>query len=202
MTSTPPAFESVLFARVLSGIEDLRGETAVCALSLFVCCEEEGPTNLPALNLGYNTRAFFTVKALEAHPFRYDPTAKTLDLYGGPAEDEREARWNPACWKDQWFRQLRERGEPPDREFIASRARWVAEQEGDGDTMWSAFVEIVERIAFRLHDEGHLARILGNAVPVIVLDVDRSAWAVDLTLRANPRDLVAEYPAWAHREPT
>lgn len=212
MSGAPPReFEELLFAEIVDAIEGLSDETAVCALSLYVWWEwpgidedgVEAEEELPALNLGYNTTPHFTVKALEARP--YDAARmkdRPLSLFDGPAIDENEARWNPAHFKDQWYRQFRE-DHFPNPALLSARERWVAAFAGDVDAAAHAFVNLVYAIAQRLHTEGHLRRVFGRPLPVFVEfdhDVeDGELLSVEIAEGANPPELIEGYRAWRLR---
>ncbi len=219
MPTVATQFEDVLISRIVDGIKALRDETGVYAVSLIIW-EEENDARRPALNLGYNTTAFFTIKALEARPLRRRAPDEPLLLYGGHASSEGEAKWNPAVWKNQWFREIKGDGEPPDVLLAQAREAWLratglwidddqidarldeALETKNDDVleplcrMTEEFFAVCVRIVRRLHDDGHVERTFGKPIPVLLVNHDFGDAPTELTYQANPPGLVDEYCAY------
>lgn len=188
----PQDFEYVVFTYVADAIGALRGESGVYALSLFAWSEESDPLQ-PAINVGYNTRAQLAAAQAEAGSRQpRDPFGQ----FSGRPTDADEAKWNPAHWKDQWFRELRLDGAAPPPDLSDARRQWLRTIDArTEDGITAAFAELLVRVVRRLHAEDRLRRTFGKLIPVLILDEDHSKIFVEATRAANPPGIADEYCA-------
>ncbi|MGW0187504.1 hypothetical protein ACWDV7_17315 [Streptomyces sp. NPDC003362] len=158
----------------------------------------DGDERRPYVAIGYNTE---TQYAAERRP-----------------EDPGEARWNYACWLLDGFETLGSVPEDPvgsalHQEEARAAGLWFEDpdEEGDGgggfdddddeidvksDLLRSHFYDTCVGLARTLHAEGHIERILGRPLPVVVFDMDCPGWEVEATEAANPPGLIREFLAW------
>jgi hypothetical protein len=167
--------------RALEGFaETLRPE--IYAVSFRIWHEDQDP-RFPYLAVGYNT---------ESQARREGPLA----------------RWHYPYWLLDGFQRIGHVPEDPVGSALhLAEARaagiWYADDlAGDldedlveeyDDELVRRFDEVCLDAAWALHSGGHLARVLGRDVPVVVFDMDRPGWEVEATVAANPAELIGGF---------
>jgi hypothetical protein len=119
---------------------------------------------------------------------------------------EGSARWEYAYWLLEGFEMVGHVPEDPvgSRLHLAeARAAglWY-EDEGSlsdeacdalDDQLVSRFDDVCIAAARHLHAHGHLTRVLGRQVPVVLFDMDRPGWETEATEAANPPEVLADF---------
>jgi hypothetical protein len=141
----------------------------------------------PYVAIGYNTETRY---AAERRP-----------------EDPGEARWNYACWLLDGFETLGNVPEDPmgsalHQEEARAAGLWFEDSDDEdevdakSDLLRSHFYDACVGLARGLHADGHIERILGRPLPVVVFGMDCPGWEVEATEAANPPELIREFLAW------
>ncbi|TPQ22105.1 hypothetical protein FGD71_011720 [Streptomyces sporangiiformans] len=78
---------------------------------------------------------------------------------------------------------------------------WYEDEDGLSDEVCAAhddelvrrFDEVCIDVARHLRAGGHLARVLGRPVPIVLFDMDRPGWETEATEAANPPDVLTDF---------
>lgn len=172
--------------RILNSFpEALRPEIYVVSFRLW--CVDQDP-RYPYLAVGYNTES--EVRRVLEQECSYEGTA----------------RWEYPYWLLEGFERVGHVPEDPVGSALhlaESRAEglWyddedsLSENELDArdDQLVHHFDDICIDAARRLRADGHLRRVLGRSVPVVLFDMDRPGWEAEATEAGNPPDAIAEF---------
>ncbi|WP_245685257.1 hypothetical protein [Streptomyces yerevanensis] len=172
--------------RVLHGFPDvLRPEIYV--VSFQVWRVDQDP-RYPYAAIGYNTES--EVRRLLKQGCSY----------------EGSARWEYSYWLLEGFERLGHVPEDPvgSRLHLAeaqAEGLWYGDEDGLSDEACDArddqlvrrFDEVCIDVARHLRAGGHLARVLGRPVPIVLFDMDRPGWETEATEAANPPEVLAHF---------
>lgn len=146
---------------------------------------------LPYLAIGYNTES------------------EVARLVAAGVSDPWEVRWSYAYFPPSGLEGVRIAGHDPEhdpvgaelhrREAVAQGlwyedADGLSDQEQDerGEQLDQQFHALCVDVAWQLHTDGQITKVLGRPVPVILYDMFNPDEMFALTKAANPADLVAE----------
>jgi hypothetical protein len=165
----------------------------------------------PYVAIGYNTETQYAAERRPEDPgeARWNYACWLLDGFetlGNVPEDPEGAVRYEAEVRDAglWF----EDGDFQDGDFQVGDSEVGDSEVGDsevgdeerdperGDLLRLHFADACVGLARRLHAEGHIERILGRPLPVVVFDMDCPGWEVEATEAANPPELIEEFLAW------
>ncbi|MET7700980.1 hypothetical protein [Streptomyces sp. NPDC005485] len=178
--------------------EELRQETYVLSFRIW---RTDDDCRRPYVAIGYNTESQYE---RESYP-----------------EDPGEARWNYAYWLLEGFETLGNVPEDPEGsrlyvEEVRQLGLWYegyddefelpddlpeAEQkeiDGKDDLLGLHFSGACIALARHLHAEGHIERIFGRPLPVVVFDMYAPGWEIAATEAANPPEVITDFLAWQH----
>ncbi|WP_234018985.1 MULTISPECIES: hypothetical protein [unclassified Streptomyces] len=124
--------------------------------------------------------------------------------------DAWEARWSYAFFPRTGLEGVasvgRDRGgDALCRAEIESLGLWYEDADGEGEVddlderLAEWFHDVCVAAARRLHESGRITAVLGRPVPVILYDMFEPDAMFELTARANPAELVAEFMTEAAR---
>lgn len=169
----------------------------IYAVSLFVYDEDDDPRK-PTVTVGFNTEA---------------DVADNTDPSKVWATDEQEARWNYAFWRqnelavachtgtdpigatlrEAWARANNLWYDPPEEESPIFNER--------GEPLTKAFVELLVDVVQRLHQDGHVERIFGRGIPVLIHELEYYDAIASQNLAANPAGLIPDdFVRWCRGE--
>ncbi|GGL00948.1 hypothetical protein [Streptomyces flaveus] len=172
--------------RILNSFpEALRPEIYVVSFRLWRVDQDP---RYPYVAIGYNTES--EVRRVMEQGCAYEGTA----------------RWEYAYWLLEGFEMVGHVPEDPVGSKLhlaeAQAAGLWYEDEGSlsdeardalDDQLVSRFDDVCIDAARHLHADGHLTRVLGRQVPVVLFDMDRPGWEVEATEAANPREVLADF---------
>lgn len=172
--------------RILHGFpEELRPEIYVVSFRLWRIAHDP---RYPYVAIGYNTES---------------EICRVLDQ---GCSYEGTARWEYAYWLLEGFEMVGHVPEDPagSRLHLAEAQAadvWyedegsLSDEERDAldDQLVSRFDDVCIDVARHLHASGHLTRVLGRPVPVVLFDMDRPGWETEATQAANPADVISDF---------
>ncbi|MBI3928353.1 MAG: hypothetical protein HY319_22620 [Armatimonadetes bacterium] len=185
--------ENHLYTRVSEALDAIpAGEaTDVYALSFWAYPEDDDPRR-QVLDFSYNTNA----------------QAETSAEY---ASDAGEARWNFAYWlqnslalignledsvgaraRQSWLNSLRLNYSDEDEENDFERCNQLARK------IEREFWQLCARVGRRLHDEGLVTAKFGHGLPILIHNQEYDERVLDVTRKANPDGVCAEFEAWVN----
>ncbi|MFG2027423.1 hypothetical protein [Streptomyces sp. NPDC048825] len=119
---------------------------------------------------------------------------------------EGSARWEYSYWSLEGFERLGHVPEDPVGSSLhlaeaQAEELWYEDEGGLSDEACDArddqlvrrFDELCIDVARRLRADGHIARVFGRAVPIVLFDMDRPSWETEATEAANPREVLADF---------
>ncbi|MFC4464988.1 hypothetical protein ACFPH6_10605 [Streptomyces xiangluensis] len=171
--------------RILEGFpEELRPEIYIVSFRIWRI--DQDPRH-PYVAIGYNTES--EVRRVLEQECSY----------------EGSARWEYSYWLLEGFEMVGHVPEDPGGRLHLAEAEaaglWY-EDEGSlsgkvcdalVDQLVSRFDDVCIDVARHLRADGHLTRVLGRPVPIVLFDMDRPGWEMEATQAANPPDVIADF---------
>lgn len=196
-------FERHVYQQVSAAIKAIDSTAAadIYALSLQVSVVDDD-SRQPMLQLGYNTLG--QARAC---------TPQAGQAPGWPiASDADEATWNFAFWLQNELLFIGEPGTPSATllvQLLKSEGLWypdsfIAEDEEGAyaldDGIMARFAAMLVRVVQELHASGVITGRFGNAIPVLIHELDYHGAIARQNLAANPDGPAADFVAWIDRQ--
>lgn len=174
---------------------DLRSDTY--AISFYVEDWEADPWR-PTVTVDVNTEAQVIHAMTASEEERPGP-------HWIPAS-EHEARWNFAFWRQQPLALIADPGQDPIgsalcTSWLRSARLWVdnpTDQQWDEQGVTAAFVNLLVELAKELHSSGFIFSTFGQALPIVIHELEYYDEIADQTARANPDGQAAAFVDWVH----